>query len=333
MDLILNSPNLDDHTRLRELVNFQRSYLLPMISQAGHRMANYAAGRTLSPSYHYHHHQSGLGFSRCLLNINSDHLENVSESIRDALDHALKHAGTVLSFTGERKDTDAFLECFTSILGKMPRNSINHDTYQEPPTHPVYRPEAWIINTEVSYVGRAYPVVYFEEPESPIFHVISQLMEIPLYDRIRAKGGAYGAFALYDSTAGIFSFLTFRDPHTAESLKAYDEVIEEIGEGRFSDAQLDQAIIETIRRLDIPPSPREKGVTALFRTRREQTPKMRKNHRNGILNTSRDDICKVVQKYFYRKEISRVSIVTSDEILKNSETSALNLERIPLIGS
>ena len=49
-----------------------------------------------------------------------------------------------------------------------------------------------------------------------------------LWENIRMKGGAYGAFATPDSLEGTFSFSTYRDPSPLRSLEAFSSIIKEM---------------------------------------------------------------------------------------------------------
>ena len=55
-----------------------------------------------------------------------------------------------------------------------------------------------------------------------------------LHREIREKNGAYGGGATYSATNGIFSFFSYRDPKTLETLKTYQDSIEWVGKRKFT---------------------------------------------------------------------------------------------------
>ena len=329
---MLRQPDLNDHRRLSEMINMKKAYALPMVGFSGHRMAGLAAGRILSPLKHMIHDFDGLGYVQRILEFLPEKTPGIAQCMKDLLNQLITRKSATLGLTGSEASLSAMMPRLNDFLARISENGEESRSEGGSPDSISPVREAWLINTEVSYVARAIPVVPFEHRDSPVLMVISQLMEIPLYDRIRAKGGAYGAFAGYDSESAIFNIMTYRDPHTGKSLKAFDEVVDEIGSANFTTENLQQAIIETIRGLDIPPSPREKGLRALYCRLRGETLAMRTKHRQGILNMTKSDICRVMDLYFSRPTVSGVAIVTSEDICRRAETAALNLERISLLG-
>ena len=124
--------------------------------------------------------------------------------------------------------------------------------------------------------------------------------------------------------------MTYRDPHTARSLDAFNEVIALLAAGDFTEENLFHSIVDVISGIDRPPSPREKGLVAFKRMLSGITYDRVAQFRKGLLNTSRDDIIRVVQTYLADAAQTGVAIVTSDKILQNDETKPLNLVRSSL---
>ena len=102
-----------------------------------------------------------------------------------------------------------------------------------------------------------------------------------LWEEIRMKGGAYGAFAQPDSLEGPFSFATYRDPNPLRSLEAFPSIIAGAARdtGRHKDKSgrealdkdalekdaLDKAVIGAYARETRPRSPAEKSLADFFR--------------------------------------------------------------------
>jgi len=329
MEAILFELDLDDRRRISELLGAKRAYALPLAGANGHYMAGLAAARRLSRNSRILHGLDGLGYIQYLLDEKSAETEVLRAEFAVYLAGMLGTERLCTGLTGIHKEMEFYYSKLDSILNRLPdqpRNALISDNGMPESTGP----EAWIISTEVSYVARVYSAVNMRHPDSAILAILAELMELPLYSLIRAKGGAYGAFANYNPDAAVFSFLTFRDPHTAYSLDAFQQVIDKIASGGYSDKDLEQAIIETIRKRDIPGSPREKGMIQFSRTIRGITNDDLANYRTVVLNVTRADIDRVVQTYMGSGAESSIAILTSDNILANSETSKLDLKRIQL---
>ncbi len=328
---ILTRPDLTDVRRFTELLNMQKAYALPMAAYDAHRLAMTAAGRFNSPLKCAQHHLDGLGSIAALLAFSPEDAPGILESIKARLASGLRREALSIGLTGSEADMDDLSAELGRLMAVLPKTGERlTDEGVECAMTPLR--EAWVMNTKVSYVARAVPAVRYEHPDAPVLYVLTQLMDNPLYDRVRAKGGAYGVYASYDPEAGSFAVASYRDPHTAQTLRAYDEVISEIGSGRFTDQDLEYAIIEMIRRFDVPPSPKEKGAEAFMLTVRGRTYEMRKRFREGILDTTRADIDRIVKQYFAEGVPTSIAMVTSDEILRSAEASTLDLTRISLLG-
>ncbi len=334
MDLtadFLAEPDLRDWERIQKLINMRKAYAIPMAASQGHRIAMLAAGRTLSPLRQIDHQISGTAGIQKLLALKPDDLEKMTRSIQSFLANYCRTSFESIGLTGSKEDMDDatdFLECIHGRLysSDSPKESGDFEVFSQPDT----RPEAWVLSTDVSYVAQAFKAAFYEHSDAPALAIAANLMEKPLYERIRARGGAYGAFAVFDPTAGIYTMMTYRDPHTARSLDAFNEVIALLAAGDFTEENLFHSIVDVISGIDRPPSPREKGLVAFKRMLSGITYDRVAQFRKGLLNTSRDDIIRVVQTYLADAAQTGVAIVTSDKILQNDETKPLNLVRSSL---
>jgi presequence protease len=325
---IISDPELDNTVRIQELLNMNKSYAVPMAAQQGHRMAMYAAGRKLSLLRKINHETSGLAGVKTLVNMKPDEIPALGTSLKTFLMDYCRTEVENIGLTGLNEamnDATRYFPDFHSRLCASGSVSQTDETVSMTPR--TLEPEAWVFSTDVSYVAQAFPAVCYEHPDAPVLMVLSNLMEKPMYGKIRAQGGAYGAFASYDSNAGIYTMMTYRDPHTAQSLDAFNDVIKRLASGEFTAENLHHAIVNVISNLDTPPSPREKGLIAFKRQLAGVSYEMIKNFREGILNTSKDDIIRVLNTYLIHPEHTGIAMVTSDKILENSETRPLNLVR------
>ncbi len=325
---ILSEPDLDDTGRIHELLNMNKAYAVPMASHQGHRMAMYSAGRHLSPLQNLNHETSGLASVKRLLTIQSEDIPVIGMSVRNFLLDYCSSAYESVALTGLSDAMNDLMTCLPGIQQKLVDVGSDADiTEKQPGDDQKVEPEAWVLSTDVSYVAKAFPAVHYEHPDAPVLMVLSNLMEKPMYEQVRAKGGAYGAFAVFDSNVGLFTMMTYRDPHTAYSLEAFENVIQKLFKGDFTAENLHHAIVNVISSLDRPPSPRGKGLIAFTRQLAGVSYEMVTNFRKGILNTSKDDIIRVLNTYLTDPEQTGTAIVTSDKILENNETKPLNLVR------
>jgi Zn-dependent M16 (insulinase) family peptidase len=86
-----------------------------------------------------------------------------------------------------------------------------------------------------------------------------------LWESIRMKGGAYGAFARPDSLEGVFSLATYRDPDPLRSLKIFPEILLQRSKLNVGEDSLEKSIIGTFARETVPRAPSASGFTDFLR--------------------------------------------------------------------
>ncbi|TVR66958.1 MAG: peptidase M16 [Spirochaetaceae bacterium] len=126
--------------------------------------------------------------------------------------------------------------------------------------------EYLLASAGVSYVAAAFPGVLFGEPLAPAQDVLAHMLRTGLlWEKIRMRGGAYGAFAHSRTAEGLFSFSSYRDPHSARTLEAYREALEELARTALPKSTLDLGKVSMLGRELRPLAPREAGFTSFRR--------------------------------------------------------------------
>ncbi|SIQ40028.1 hypothetical protein SAMN05920897_10868 [Alkalispirochaeta americana] len=120
--------------------------------------------------------------------------------------------------------------------------------------------EYLLASAGVSYVAAALRGVSFGEPLAAAQDVVAHLLRTGLlWEKIRMQGGAYGAFAQSRTAEGVFSFASYRDPHCARTIRAYQESLRELAREEVSPGVLDLAKVSMLGRELRPLTPREAG--------------------------------------------------------------------------
>lgn len=150
--------------------------------------------------------------------------------------------------------------------------------------------EGLSISTSVGFVGKAVRGSSLADKEHASDSLLSHLLKTgPLWEKIRMKGGAYGAFSHLSGLDRIFSFATYRDPEIEKSLDAFKESIEEYLE--FSDEdELEKALISVVGKEMKPLSPSEKSMIVLKRYLYDINDKLRQDKRDSLMNCSSAEI-------------------------------------------
>jgi Zn-dependent M16 (insulinase) family peptidase len=120
-----------------------------------------------------------------------------------------------------------------------------------------------------------------------------QLSTGALWEEIRMKGGAYGAFAQSDHMEGAFSFSTYRDPNPLRSLGAFSSIICEAPQrkdNRYHNDSLEKAVIGAYSRETRPRAPMEKGRIDFLRFLCGVEDRHRSRRLKGIIAVSEEQI-------------------------------------------
>jgi Zn-dependent M16 (insulinase) family peptidase len=143
------------------------------------------------------------------------------------------------------------------------------------------------IPAQVNYVGKAANLYQFGYEFHGSALVIGNFLRTTwLWERVRMQGGAYGGFCSFDKRAGIFSFVSYRDPNLLKTLEVYDGASRFLREVELTEDELTKSIIGTIGDLDAYQLPDAKGYTAMVRHLVEESDDDRQRMRDEILSTS-----------------------------------------------
>jgi Zn-dependent M16 (insulinase) family peptidase len=116
---------------------------------------------------------------------------------------------------------------------------------------------------QVGFAALTLPASPYDSAEQAAELVLShQLSTGPLWEAIRMKGGAYGAFTHPDSIEGAFSFSTYRDPDPLRSLETFPALLKELAGGGTTggEEELVKAVIGTYARETHPRTAAEKSL-------------------------------------------------------------------------
>ncbi|KAJ3327855.1 Presequence protease, mitochondrial [Blyttiomyces sp. JEL0837] len=151
----------------------------------------------------------------------------------------------------------------------------------------------------VNYAARVFPTVAYNHADGASLQVLAELMTSHfLHKEIREKGGAYGAFANYNPTDGLFSMMSYRDPPGAgvRTMGAFDRAVQWALEVQkhLGQRELDEAKLSILSGLDSPISASEEGML-LFRS--GITDELRQTRRDHIFATNYNTLVAVAEKY------------------------------------
>ena len=190
--------------------------------------------------------------------------------------------------------------------------------------------EGWSANVPVSYVAQVFRTVPYTHEDSPKLQVLASLLRsCYIHREVREKGGAYGGYATFSASEGLFAFLSYRDPHLERTLKVYRDAVQWLIRGDFTEEDLKEAILSTFADIDRPLSPAGRGNREFICTLRGITREMRMKRREAILGVDRGSLIDAAVTYLRDNENCSVAAVSGEETLKEASSSlGLSVSRI-----
>lgn len=330
---ILCAGDLDHEARMRDLIAERKNGLQSSVVPSGHAFAKRAAGAALTlPAYRDEqwHGRTQLRF----VQQQSDNSDSVRKNLREKLEQLKSIIFTrnnlIINLTAEASGLTLVRENIGRLLAKLPQGQP-----MEKPDQPVLVPvSAGIaVPTQVSYVARTMKTPAYNDPSSAILLLASrELSNSYLYKHIRVQGGAYGGMSSFDSTLGIFAFLSYRDPHIAETLNVFQEAQKFYSEHDMAPEDMEKAIISALGALDKPLDPSGRGYVAMIRHFVGVTDQMRQSFRDRIFSATPHKVRETLAGYFEKTSRSKaVAVFAAQEKLNEANkqmTDKLNLEKL-----
>jgi Zn-dependent M16 (insulinase) family peptidase len=274
MDLVLRlirEADFSDLRRIRDLVLEMKNDMDSSLAPRGNTYASCRSGRSFSRAAavdEIWHGLEQLQFVRTLAALDTAEISRTLLGLRDRI----ARGGLLINLTGSGEALDrAFLaaeERFCSFGPPRPRNPASAEAAPflalsgAGPTPEVFTSPS----LQVGFASAALPAARYSSPGHAAELALSHWLSTgPLWEDIRMRGGAYGAFAHPDGFEGIFSFSTYRDPNPQRSLGAFGAALEEAAARGIDEEALVKTLIGTYSREIRPRTPAEKGWNDFFR--------------------------------------------------------------------
>ncbi len=176
---------------------------------------------------------------------------------------------------------------------------------------------------QVNYVGKGADLYAHGYTAHGSVSVITNYLRTSyLWDKVRAQGGAYGAFCRFGRQSGVFTFLSYRDPNLTATLDVYDRAPAFLRKAELSQDELVKNIIGAIGALDAYQLPDAKGFTSLARALLGETDERRQAYRDEVLGTTVADVRRFADVLDAVAENGRVVVLGGEEAVQAASAEA-----------
>uniref|UniRef100_A0A3B4G507 Pitrilysin metalloproteinase 1 n=1 Tax=Pundamilia nyererei TaxID=303518 RepID=A0A3B4G507_9CICH len=313
---IFNSPHFDDEERLRVLVMQSAQELANSIAYSGHLYAMTRAGRHLTPAGDLQETFGGMeqvtfmkrtaamadlsqiirtlprlkihlfnpNNMRCAIN-------STPEKVSDAAAHVEGFIKDVAKNRKERKPVRPNI--IEKPINPLDDNGPRRKLISEPTFHPCPMKTFFQMPFPVNFVSESIRAVPFSHKDYASLCILARMMTAKfLHGEIREKGGAYGGGAKIGG--GLFTFYSYRDPNTVQTLSAFGNGIEWAKSGKFTQQDIDEAKLSVFSAVDSPVAPADKGMGQFLSG---VTDEMKQSHRQRLFAVDHKNLVDVAERY------------------------------------
>jgi Zn-dependent M16 (insulinase) family peptidase len=326
--LMLNA-DFDNHLRMEQIMREHWNDLKASLLPGGHSYVMVRANCRFSTAPRLEDKMFGIGqvlFLESLLK-HRDRWGELSSLMKDLRARIFSSANLTLTLTmdGEalskhrQSMTEFWINRLPPSLETSPLTSSLLSDIVPPPREPgIAEPEGLGIAALIGFVGKALRGSALEDKDHASHVLLSQLLKTgPLWEKIRMKGGAYGAFSVLSGLDHVFSFATYRDPEIEKSLEAFRESLEVYLDFQ-EEEELEKALISVVGKEMKPLCPAEKSMIVLKRFLYNISDEARQRKRDRLMDCRSEDLQRASAALLSRWEDDGITVMAHPDKLKDA---------------
>ena len=256
--------------RLRTLVAEFRAGLESAVVHNGHRLALSLAARSLTPTAALNEQWGGVHQLRFVKDLAGDmsdaRTQRLAESLHTLAARIFSERNVELAVIGDEPALVEACAGAASLADGLPKPAAPaQPAAPEAENSPTAR-EGWATASAVSFVAKVFPAVRMSHHRSAGLALLAKILRSRyLHREIREKGGAYGGLSLYNPEDGLFSLVSYRDPHIVRTLDVYERIVEFLEAEPVTDNDISEAKLQVCSDIDRPDPPGPAARKAFYR--------------------------------------------------------------------
>lgn len=324
---ILLTVNLDNRTRLKQIVLEEKASMEAAIIPNGHSFALSRIGSQLNEADWIKEQTSGIAqlFALRELATEIDHkwksVLRRFEALRDAL---INRNALIVNVTVDGTNWKMIRQQLDAFLGTIPSQPYSPNSFG---FSPAAIREGLTIPSQVNYVANGADLYKQGYIYDGSVHVVTNYLSMTyVWEKLRVQGGAYGGYSIFDDRTGVFSFFSYRDPNLATTLDNYDHApsyLKELDRSRLTDRELTKAILRAIARMDTYQLPDAKGYTSMIRHLSGDTEEFRQLVREQVLSTNGEDFISFGEVLEKAKSGATISVIGSQSGIEKANVDLI----------
>lgn len=319
-------PDLGNKQRFLQLLLEEKAGFERQLVPRGHLLVNARLRACFSPAEWAAEQLGGISYLFFLRGLTAEverDWEKVSARLTDVLSRLLDRDSLVLNVTTQQAVFADVQQEFFNFLEQLPAGQLScQDSALKtwPGSSPFQDWEGLCIPAPVNYVGKGARM----DRDLPCalgaaLVIVRYLRTAWLWEQVRVKGGAYGAFCLFDALTKGLTMVSYRDPQIRRTLEAFDASARYLRELKLSEDELNKAVVGAIGELDTHLLPDAKGHTSLRRHLTGQDDVFRQQLREQILATTARDFTVFADALDHLARQGRVVVMGGETALNQAE--------------
>lgn len=316
---VLTQPNFSDRERFRQILMEEKAGFESALIPGGHSVADtrLRAGYGL-PGWVGERLKgiSNLFFLRDLVRRVDEDWEGIQQDLEAVRSFLIRRDRTLVNATIDGDTWTSLAPTVDHFLDQLPGPGTRGEDWPAPPapTH-----EGLTIPAQVNYVAKGVGLYQHGYALHGSSAVVTNLLRTGyLWEQVRVKGGAYGAFCSLDATSGMFAFGSYRDPNLEETVRVYGKAADFLRSCPLPTEELTKSIIGAIGSLDAYRLPDARGYASMIRHLTGQTDERRQTFRDELLGTGPEHVRAFADALDAVREYGTVVVVGSRDAVEQA---------------
>jgi len=330
LDLVLRlicEADLSDHDRITDLVLEMKNEISSSLAPMGHQYASSKAGRGNSKCKKTEETWNGLSQIEFVHRLAGYDAATVAAKLK-YLQEKISGSGVIANLTGQAlKAAGAEVKQKFGRFGAPAPRASGSGAPQSRVISEVFASPS----LQIGFAARSMKSAAFDTNEQIAEMVLShQLSTGALWEDIRMKGGAYGAFATGDSLENCVSFATYRDPNPLRSLDIFSAILKNGAHGKCDEDSLVKNIIGCYAKETRPRTSAENGLIDFYRFLYGIEDSYRKRKIERLVSISTADIEKAFSALGSRETTGSVIIAGTKAAEQAAKALGTDVQTLPV---
>ncbi len=313
---ILFHQDWNNLSRLKDLVmELKNQYQSAVMPQGHHFTSLRASSQFHLPSW-LTDRMGGLGQLAFLQELSltletNGALEGLRDRLKSVWEKLLIRGRIRANITGEETFLPDFQNSLEILVQSIPEGKVYAQIKSLPPMED--QAQVFLAPVSVGHNAWAFPSTGDTRSHPGELFLAHLWRTTTLWETIRMKGGAYGAFSSAHPSEGYFSFGSYRDPKVIETYQSFIFALEQSAAKLLTKSELDLALVGVVGQELSPLSPGEEGYLYFSRWLRGISDEQRQERRDGYFNLSAKDLQKITMQLLELSKEGFQALIVSPE--------------------